>query len=974
MKREYIKNIYKKFKSYVYYDNASLHLRTKTSRFETNDDFEAKLERLLDFINNLHCFIDKDYLNKLLEEIDILVIPKKFKDDNIESSVSNLFTRSKYIVEKINYLFDGPIELHLICFFWILKYGKILEKLYFDYNYANIFHSNCANIKDRTTKTFKPYFEQYAKWRDNGILKAQELHKRNEGSAILMLDISSYYYSVNMDFSSLDDYILPKLKNDEVKQYRNITRVIKKIFIEYNDKLSLLKDEIINKQLTLPLGICISPILANWYLHEMDKKIVKSIQPFYYGRYVDDIMIVLPESSYKETLRNDSSLLTRDFIKYNFIENSNIFYETENNEYILADNYYKVVKHKDIKVQLEKMKLYIIDKDGTTALMQKFVDNIRKNSSEFRFLPEESKVVSEFYDDAYSMLYNDTQNKLRSIENFRGNKYGISKYLAKIIFSSKYWNDSYDSLELLVEQVDSFFKGKHCLEYYTLWEKIFTFYLINERYDRINNFYNRIIKEIKKIKVLRFGRKAAKKLRDFMRIYLDYSLGLSISLNYNCLTRLKGLSNSIEEYAVLYRKSNMLKHNYLIVPLINYLVGSDDIDNLLSFTLFCMKDGITLSRKCNKCDTCELELDNSKLRLSPRYIHYHEFQHYYIFKEAYKWENGNFGEYIEKSKELFMENNAFNSKEIEKKLPSIDNLMNETLINNIKIASSKNLETLRIGVGSIKIDGKNIEKSYLRRPNLSRNRLINLFRLLNYIERENCDLIVLPEVSIPFAWLGILTKFSQKQQKALIFGIEHIINRNNYALNLLATVLPFQINGLNYSFTRLRLKNHYSPNERRLLLGYRYKLPDDIKVNYDIFDWRGVLFSCFNCFELADITHRALFRSKVDFLTASEYNKDINYFSNIVESVTRDVHCYFIQSNSSDYGDSRITKPSKTVNKDILRLKGGLNDTILIGEINIKQLREFQYKEYELQKDDTTFKPTPPNFDKEEVGRRLIKY
>ena len=92
-----------------------------------------------------------------------------------------------------------------------------------------------------------------------------------------------------------------------------------------------------------------------------------------------------------------------------------------------------------------------------------------------------------------------------------------------------------------------------------------------------------------------------------------------------------------------------------------------------------------------------------------------------------------------------------------------------------------------------------------------------------------------------------------------------------------------------------------------------------------------------------------------------------------MESVSRDIHCYFIQSNSSDFGDSRITRPSKSYNMDIVRLKGGINDRIVVGEIDIQKLREFQYKEFELQKDDGSFKPTPPNFDKNVIEKILAE-
>jgi len=47
----------------------------------------------------------------------------------------------------------------------------------------------------------------------------------------------------------------------------------------------------------------------------------------------------------------------------------------------------------------------------------------------------------------------------------------------------------------------------------------------------------------------------------------------------------------------------------------------------------------------------------------------------------------------------------------------------------------------------------------------------------------------------------------------------------------------------------------------------------------------------------------------------------------------------------------------------ILRIKGGSNATAHVGTIDLEQLREFQMKAYSGQKEDKTFKPTPPDFD-----------
>ena len=115
-----------------------------------------------------------------------------------------------------------------------------------------------------------------------------------------------------------------------------------------------------------------------------------------------------------------------------------------------------------------------------------------------------------------------------------------------------------------------------------------------------------------------------------------------------------------------------------------------------------------------------------------------------------------------------------------------------------------------------------------------------------------------------------------------------------------------------------------------------------------------------------------MFKSKVDYIIATELNKDTNYFADIGSTWVRDLHCFFIQVNTSHYGDSKIIQPTKSETKNIVTAKGGLNSIVLVEYINIDKLREFQLKEYNLQKEDKEFKPTPPRFNIENVKARIF--
>ena len=78
--------------------------------------------------------------------------------------------------------------------------------------------------------------------------------------------------------------------------------------------------------------------------------------------------------------------------------------------------------------------------------------------------------------------------------------------------------------------------------------------------------------------------------------------------------------------------------------------------------------------------------------------------------------------------------------------------------------------------------------------------------------------------------------------------------------------------------------------------------------------------------------------------------------------------------NTAKYGDSRITQPARTEEKDLVKVKGGVNPIVLIDSIDIKGLREFQIKGNQLQaKAKSMLKQTPPDFDYDVVQYKLAK-
>lgn len=285
-------------------------------------------------------------------------------------------------------------------------------------------------------------------------------------------------------------------------------------------------------------------------------------------------------------------------------------------------------------------------------------------------------------------------------------------------------------------------------------------------------------------------------------------------------------------------------------------------------------------------------------------------------------------------------------------------------------------EKIQVALANIPVWNDNIQDSYLGKPDLSRKRLKPVANLLNDISKwrntagKKIDLLVFPEVSMPHAWESMLVAWARKHRIGVICGLEHRIS-GGVAYNDVLAALPYQAGNHHWACMPVRrTKRLYSPEETFILTNEGLTVPKT-KDSYHLFQWRGASFAVYNCYELASIEDRSLFKGKVDFIVGTEFNRDVQYFSNIVESAARDLHCYVIQVNGSQFGDSRVVSPSKSEKMSPLRIKGGENLTFLTMILDLKALRDHQRKGYGLQKDSKDFKPTPPGFNVADVKARI---
>ncbi len=986
-----LKKAYLLLKRETYYEHVDLFLRAALADFEKGG-VEKELEVIQSFLRKRD--LEAPWLKKQLNSIGVNFLPKKIKlpeNHNQKSFITNLRTQDNYEVEEINYFFSGPIAIYILSILWCIEVGPYLDKELSDDCIGNRLDLDEDNISIKSDfRLFKLYINQYNQWRDKAIQSGLDLLEKNKDVLLIALDFKQCYYRLPVKWEPIIQFIQEKAPINEVKYLIFLTNIIKSIHLEYHNKTEELltsthkteDDSII--PVGIPVGLPSSRILANWELKEFDSAIQNNLRPFYFGRYVDDILIVINNPN--KDLMKGNTKVTKIICEYfgktkildlptGFELNCDDDKATDNNIH-----YYKVHDYQHLYIQNSKIIIHYYDHQQSWAGLKEFKEELKQRASEFRFLPSEDQ-YKDLVDEAYDIQYDGSIYRFRSVIGINENATKLSHYLYKQ--QLKNWLSNDGLRNRTVDEIFRFYQGVNIFDYCRLWEKIFTLFIVSKRYQEFYKFHRDLERTIQKLTFSKDGGKIAEKLKidciSYKKISMSLAIGYmgkSISKEktshqfYNLVKKEFGINNSETEqfqipenqWPILFRDSMLLRHQNMFWPLLDY---TNFPGNLTKFDWSAFPP--------------DLEINTDKLANRSRYIQLDEL---YLLKylrniltldPQFEFDSKiffHFNEYLDANSDS-NDITYFDTKILSANNIHIDWKNTEKLKIHTKIISNEQQKRfLSVGIVNLKVNEQDIEASYnpIKKTTNRYKRQVDLFDLINLGIREpKCDLMVFPELSIPFAWLPFMVNQARRNNIGFIFGVEHIV-RNPYVLNLVATILPYKdANNFTNVYLSLRLKNYYSPKEEHELSLFNLKRPNYDHL-YEKFSWHGVVFSTYNCYELTDINHRGLFRSEIDLLCAVEYNQDINYFSNIIEAASRDIHCYAIQANTSNYGDSRVISPMVTEKMNIIRVKGGDNSVLLKTTLDIEAIRDFQSREYSPSH--CEYKPTPAGYDHNKARNR----
>lgn len=932
-----IEEAYHNLRNYFYYEKFDLATREKI--------FKWPIEN----VNKLCKELNQGKLpEKYSKRISLNFYPKKFKQkpsSKEENYYSNYQLNRPSELSNLMIFIDVPVEIHIISVLWIKLIGRDLDSELGEWCYGN----RLLSYTNQNKKLFKRYLGEYKKWWKGALDTSKSILDNKKNATIFTFDIKSYYHSIEYDF----DNIKIQGTGETLKRKRLIQASLVDIHKKYKKLLVSTNHQNVGTDenlFPLPIGLLSSFVLANDYLKEFDDE-MKVSQPEFYGRYVDDIIIVYKSLNKVRSRKNR----IKAFIKKNFDDQ----FDTESIEI-----QFKHDKYKNLKLQNEKVFLYELSHKNSPSIINVLLEEQKQRSSEFRFL---SDINDENFTDFDSVVFErsfdfDDGNKAKFKEP-NEDKFKIASFIAKLTQKIIEFGPDYKKNE--IQKIYKFFKGQYYIKHYYFWEKILTLFWVSKNYKLFYKTIDEIKASIDKVHTSENWNIDDKALRQDLNDYLHYAAKLAVNLN------------PIDNNETYIDKGICTREHFSRFPFLQYTVAykRNNINLLSTKSLEELKENPEL-----------LEINIESI---PTGKTFYWCYIYYFFLQTFK------DQICTKSQDEFLLEvlkiyNKINLSLIHPRdiwnIEQIDDLSNSNRKALQLTIPSRNISKNNYRASLINQDVKkeNFIDSLLGKPNFDEYRAKSLRHKLDECASVNeLDIVVKPELAIPYASLLHQVAHSSRNDYSLNSGIEFISSKTT-AYNFIITTLPCRIDQtFRDCLPVIRIKNKYTYKEELLVTNNNLLIPKiDHKVFF-LYRWKGLYFSNYYCFELTSIEDRSIFKSMIDLIIAPIWNMDGHYFKSIANSMVRDIHCYYLQSNTSEYDDSRIAQPTKSNFIKKASAKGGTineikhNFNLVLSDLEVEKLRHFQSLSYietqeKVFKKHNILKPLPPDWNYDNVKKRIM--
>lgn len=890
------------------------------------------------------------------------------------------------------------IDLHVLSTYWMLTAGEKFEgRLGSEAMGNRIARDSDGEPRELSLGTFEHYFGPYRRWREDGLGVMSRLLSEGKSVISLTADVSSFYHQLDAGFLLDDRFIRQILHLDLTEREQKTHRLFVSALRAW---AHLVTSENGWSGVGLPVGLPASAVVANLALIELDRLASTEFKPAYYARYVDDIILVIEDdeklasrSDMWEWLIRRSNRLLRfvgeespgevdSSVEFcpDYLADSKVFFKNQKNKLFhlsgasgegmigsirqaIGERASEWRAFSEIPAdprQVIRQIAVATNTDGEAATTLRDADEISVRRSAFAiklrdFEAYERDLDLASWEKQRTAFFKAVHIQILVLPKF----FEFADYMPRLIKLAVACGD-WRSLLLLVEGLESVLQSvdescKIAIKSYA------------ERADRAHVlavWREQVVREL--FENLASGLAMPSEAEDLRHILTALDALGGGSRKRIGIVELRRLSRRLQDRDLAHVpfRFSLLQPAY--VPIRSARVPRPTkpdqslrdlpIDSVLAEGVDLLLRELTIDAGISRSTTVGREVAPLVFATRPPNA-------WELFL-AMRRQGNSVDEDVDESV----------SEKIRYILFAVRGYVRKTETTVVRLGSDGHPTIVvdsdhahgKVKIALATVDTKISEwaAAAIGAPDLSAARYEKFKRLFEEATArpERPDYILLPEFAMPSQWFVTFAEKLRSSRSSLITGIEYrsggagkVVNQVWSSLRTGSATGPAYV-------VHVQDKQRAAPGEKLRLQNLQGLVlqPEVEWLIPPVIAHGDFRFAILICSELTNISYRNALRGKVDAIFVPEWNQDLSTFGTLVESAALDVHAYIVQANHLSFGDSRIRAPRrKDYQRDVLRVRGGIHDYVVIGEIDYRALRAHQSADHVVE---GLFKPVPDGF------------
>lgn len=876
-----------------------------------------------------------------------------------------------------------PVAFHVVSALWILKVGHLYDAVLGDCAYGSRLRRGHAvegglpPPSQTSIGSFRAYSYGFREWRQNGIDVIRSALKQDKSVVAVTADLRRFYHEASPSYL-LNPLYLNEFGIDLSNDQRRFTELIIEAFHTWGANTPEHKDCPVRG---LPVGLSAPRVIANALLAGFDRAVELHLSPLYYGRYVDDVLLVIDSTRINIASAEDVWDLIASRLKDLVVSGV----DGEEPAYWVNLPYSPDSR---LRFAGDKQKVFALAGSSGESLLNSISRTIAQRSSDWRLLPDLPGDASDLTNDFVTA----GQDATEEVDNLRKSD-GIS--VRRLAFALRLRNFESVQRDLKPDQWRS-----HRDQFYRLaMDHVLTvpgLFAYGPYLSRLVGLavacgdWAEAGKFVQRIRRLFFDVAQTSK-HDFHE--LELALISTLDLCLEAAVKAVGISNVDKELLSTFLER--FQEDFVFDPpsvdtcveLARSLFASDlareafreawldgehnSPPGIKKDWLISLPPEVLSKFRLKDAQSFLKSLGIWKGKPVPRAVVFptRPFNpaEIALLEQACLSDSGLFRKLVKALRGVEISIKGNHHKGDKKTKPEV-----------IVVPNHASPEAPYVAVPCFKTKDESWVASVAGTADPDPDRYFRLNKLVNdvLLERVRVQYLVLPELALPRRWFNRLAHKLSHSGVSLIAGLEYLHHEppraemkslagtaTGYVANQVRASLVTDVLGYPAHVIYVQEKVRPALDEEKNLRSIAGKLmvPKG-DVRKPIIRHGELHFGVLICSELTNIDLRQPFRGRIDALFVPEWNKDINSFISLVEASALDIHCFVVQVNNRTYGDCRIRAPFREpFKRDVTRVMGGATDYFVVGKIDIKGLRAFQSNF--RSPNDGLYKPMPDGFE-----------